>query len=84
MEGLRLASSLFHDGENHHSAMTLLLLSRFVSLHPFHVDTQPNVPDVSRYGVPLHVFVVHIRALVLSHLMRVSVCRFGSVFLMLR
>ena len=81
---MRLASSLFHDGENHQSAMTLLLPSLFVSLHPFHVDTQSNVLDVSKYGVPLRGFVVHIRALVLSHFMCVSVCRFGSVFLMLR
>lgn len=64
--------------------MTLLLLSFFFSLHLVHVDTQSNVLGISKYGVPLHVFVVYIRAMVLSHFVSVSVCRSGSVLLMLR
>ena len=64
--------------------MTLLLLSFFFSLHPVHIDTQSNVLGISQYGVPLHVFVVYIRAVVLSHFVSVSVCRSGSVLLMLR
>lgn len=64
--------------------MTLLLLSFFFSLHVVHVDTQSNVLGISKCGVPLHVSVVYIRAMVLSHFVSVSVCRSASVLLMLR
>lgn len=38
--------------------MTLLLLSFFFSLDCVHVDTQSNVLDICKSGVPVHVFEV--------------------------